>query len=527
MRVGISNRLRRPGQGNRQALPCNGRFPLYSARMKKLPLISSLPSLLPLLVAGLALAAGQPENASSYKITIPQDNHKIALVTASLIPIDRTFYMFRGANQLPKRWSTFVSNVQVVDEDNQPVPFTAMDDGSWHLSAVPQGRVTFSYQLNLDHEEHSWSGGVDGAAYARDWGVFYTARSLFVVNGEDRENIHVDFDLPEHWQVTTPWQELDAETKLHIVADYNNLSTSMIFAGTHKQLSIRQGQFELLLALGGEKILAQEDVFVDMARGVLEYYTDLMGGIPKLHAQGETIKSMVVINPSGKTDGEALGNNISLLLEPDGDQMSQVIARFIFAHEFFHLWNGKSFTPETDETEWFKEGFSNYYTIKALHHIGYLDDASYLDMLANFFYQKYDSDDGVGSLSMTDGELKHDHWGLIYSGGMFVAIAQDMQIRSASNNEKSVDDMMRNMFDNFSNETYDIGDVEQELSNLNNESQKDFFSRYIIGTERLPLSQYLELANIETIQENGQTVFRIREEADKDKSEIRSGLFDQ
>lgn len=236
---------------------------------------------------------------------------------------------------------------------------------------------------------------------------------------------------------------------------------------------------------------------------------------------------MVVINPSEKTDGEALGNNISILLEPDGDQMSQVIARFIFAHEFFHMWNGKSFTPQADDTEWFKEGFTNYYTLKALHHIGYLNDESFLELLANFFYQKYDSDDGVGNLSMSNGELKHDHWGLIYSGGMFVAIAQDMQIRTASNNEKSVDDMMRFMFDNFSGETYDIGDIERELSNLNNESQKDFFSRYIVGTERLPLSQYLELANIETIQENGQTVFRIREEADKDKSKIRSGLFDQ
>ena len=233
-----------------------------------------------------------------------------------------------------------------------------MENGSWQLSSVPQGRVTFSYQLNLDHEQHRWSGGVDGAAYARDWGVFYTARSLFIVNGEDRENIHVDFDLPEHWQVTTPWQRRSTETQTYSVADYDNLSTSILFAGTHKELSIRQGQFELLLALGGEKILAQERVFIEMAQGVLQYYTDLMGGIPKLHSQGETIKSMVVINPSEKTDGEALGNNISLLLEPDGDQMSQVIARFIFAHEFFHLWNGKSFTPETDETEWLRKALA-------------------------------------------------------------------------------------------------------------------------------------------------------------------------
>lgn len=495
--------------------------------MKTLPLLRSFSLVLTLFVASFALAANELDDTSNYKITIPQDNHQIAIVTASLRPIDKTFYMFRGANQLPKRWSTFVSNFQIIGEDNQFIPFTAMEDGTWQLSTLPHGRVTFSYQINLDHEKHSWSGGVDGAAYSRDWGVFYTARSLFIVNGEERENINVEFDLPEHWQVTTPWQRPGSETQRFIVPDYHNLSTSILFAGTHKQLSINQGQFELLLALGGEEILAQEKVFTDMAQGVLQYYTDLMGGIPRLHTQDATIKSVVVINPSEKTDGEALGNNISILLESDGDQMSQVIARFIFAHEFFHLWNGKSFTPQADDTEWFKEGFTNYYTLKALHHIGYLNDESFLEFLANFFYQKYDSDDGVGNLSMSNGELKHDHWGLIYSGGMFVAIAQDMQIRSASNNEKSLDEMMRFMFDNYTGSSYNIGDVERALNTLSNDSQEDFFNRYIVGTERIPLSQYLELANIETIQDNGQTIFRIREEPDKDKSKIRSGFFGQ
>ena len=110
---------------------------------------------------------------------------------------------------------------------------------------------------------------------------------------------------------------------------------------------------------------------------------------------------------------------------------------------------------------------------------------------------------------------------------MFVAIAQDMQIRSASNNEKSLDDMMRFMFDNYTDSSYNIGDVERALNMLNNDSQEDFFNRYIVGTERIPLAQYLELANIETIQDDGQTIFKIREEPDEDKSKIRSGFFDQ
>jgi len=470
-------------------------------------------------------AASESEKSANYEITITEDNRQIASVKASLKPTDGTFYMFPGANQLPKRWSTFVSDFVVTDENDQPLSVTAMEDGSWQLSAMPQGRVTFSYQVNLEHENHSWSGGVDGAAYMRDWGVFYTARALFIANGEERDDINVEFYLPESWKVTTPWHEQDGETQNFRVADYEALSTSMFFAGTHKQLSITQGKFELLLALGGEQLSAQEKTFSDMAKGVLQYYTDLMGGIPRLQSQGETIKSVVIINPSVETDGEAIGSNISILIDPDGDSMSQTIARFIFAHEFFHLWNGKSFSPNAEDTEWFKEGFSNYYTLKALRHIGYLSDESYLDLLGGFFYQRYDSDDGVGKLSLTNGELKHEHWGLIYAGGMFVAIAQDLQIRSATGNRKSVDDLMRFMYSQFGSSNYDISDIEDELSRLNSVSQEEFFARYIYGTERISLSQYLELANIETRKEDGQTVFKIQDETDDGKSEIRRGLF--
>jgi predicted metalloprotease with PDZ domain len=481
--------------------------------------------LLAIPVAGLEIETPRPQEAAIYRITVPEDNHKVAIVTASFNAIDEEFYMFRGANQLPKRWATFVDDVEIRDENGRPIPFTAMEDGSWQLSTVPQGRVTLSYRLNLDHEDHSWSGGIDGAAYSREWGVFYTARSLFIANGQDRQNITVEFHLPKQWQVTTPWQRRSGETLGFSVPDYDTLSTSVLFAGTHKQVSVEEGQFELLLALGGENVIAQEEEFTDMAKGVLRYYTELMGGIPTLQRQGGVIRSVLIINPGEQSDGEAIGNNISLLLGPSDDQMSQMITRILFAHEFFHLWSGKSFTPNANDTEWFKEGFTNFYTLKALHHIGYLDDESYLGVLANFFYQRYDSDEGVGTLSMTNGDLKHDHWGLIYSGGMFVAIAQDLQIRSASGNQKSLDDLMRLMFDQYSDSGYDIGDIKQELGNLNGLSQEDFFKRYIVGTERIPLSQYLEMADIETEQENSQTVFKIRDEHDKEKSEIQRGLF--
>jgi predicted metalloprotease with PDZ domain len=231
------------------------------------------------------------------------------------------------------------------------------------------------------------------------------------------------------------------------------------------------------------------------------------------------------INQAEQTDGEAIGNNISILLEPSGDQMSEHIARLIFAHEFFHLWNGKSFTPSGEDSEWFKEGFSNYYTLKALHRIGYLTDESYLELLAGFFYQRYESDSAVGQQPLTRGDLKHEHWGLIYSGGMFVAIAQDLQIRSATGNQSSLDDLMRHMFNEYGDNTYDLDDIERVLSDLNNASQEDFFARYVYGTERLPVAQFLALAGIETAEEDGRTIFTVRGDSDPDVNQVRRGFF--
>jgi predicted metalloprotease with PDZ domain len=205
--------------------------------------------------------------------------------------------------------------------------------------------------------------------------------------------------------------------------------------------------------------------------------------------------------------------------------MSQHIARLIFAHEFFHLWNGKSFMPSGEDGEWFKEGFTNYYALKALHHIGYLSDESYLELLAGAFYQRYVSDDAVGRLSITNGQLKHEHWGLIYSGGLLVAIAQDLQIRSVTGNEKSVDDLMRFMFDEHGDNSYELADIERALGSLNNASQEGFFGRYIYGVERIPVSQFLALAGVDTVEKDGRTVFKIREDAAPDSIEIRRGLF--
>ena len=359
------------------------------------------------------------DDTIAYAITIDSNNQKRATVSMSFTPQNDTLYMAAGANQLPNRWATFVHELRAVDALGNKIALDSLSDAKWKLQSPPKEKITVSYELWLDHEDYKWSGGIDGAAYSTDWGVFYTGRSLLILNGEEWKHITVDFTMPSDWQVTTPWNSVANRKNSFVVNNHTALMESMLFAGTHEEISLKRDDFTLVFALGGDEVIARKEEFENMAEGVLDYYISLMGGVPNPSPNNKFEKSIVIINSSDMTDGEQIGNNISMLIQKNGDAMSTMISTFIFAHEFFHLWNGKSFWPIDNDTEWFKEGFSNYYTLKSLHHIGFFNDTSFLDVLNSFFYQRYNADTGIGNLSMTKGEEKHDHWGLINGGGLF------------------------------------------------------------------------------------------------------------
>lgn len=462
-----------------------------------------------------------------YSISSDEAQLKVAKIKVTFVPKNDTLYMHWGASQLPKRWATFVHNVNLKDSNGEHLKIHELEGAEWLMEYPSNQEVTLTYEVHLDHEEHQWSGGKDGVAFATELGVFYTGRTLLILNGESWSNISVDFNLPENWKVSTPWKKTNNTKHSYQPTTYSDLIDAMIFAGTHKEVSLKRSDFELVFALGTTDIMNQEEEFKNLAEGVLDYYIDLMGGIPNPSPDNPFHKAVVVICSSDTTDGEAIGNNISILIQKDGDQFSNMISRFIFAHEFFHLWNGKSFIPEELDTEWFKEGFSNYYTIKAMRHVGFLNDEAYLNFLSNFFYQRYSTDSGVGEISLTDGNAKHDHWGLIYGGGMMVALAQDIIIRNATNNEKSIDDLLRHLYTKYggTNNNYNLQELMDTMTILSNKSQQDFFNKYILGTQKLPIEDYLSQAGLHAELQEGKLNLSIDANASEQEKSILKGVF--
>lgn len=468
------------------------------------------------------------KNTDIYKVIIDKDSPKIALVQCHLEIKDSLLYMSAiGANQFPSRWAHFVHDLKAETMNGEHIKIDSMQGAQWLIHSPKGSRIKLSYTVHLDHENFKWDAGIDGAAYARDWGVFYTGRSLFIINGEQKEKLQVSFDISKEWKVSTPWDNAEQSNLKYLVSNQSALLNSIIFAGTHDEYVIKRDDFELVFALGGEDIIKQKESFTSMADGVLDYYIQLMGGVPNPSPDHKFKKSVVVMNSSSQTDGEVIGNNISILLEKDADEMSQMMARFMFAHEFFHLWNGKSFTPQGDDSEWFNEGVTNYYTLKSLFHIGYLNEQTYLGVLNSFFYQRYHNDKGVGKLSLIQGDRKHDHWGLIYCGGFFAGISQDMIIRSSTKNSKSMDDVVRALFEKYggTNKQYTLAELKQLMSDSSGKDQTVFFDTYISGSKKIPLDYYLNMGGFIAEEAEGNISISTKSDPNQLETEIINGFF--
>ena len=190
------------------------------------------------------------------------------------------------------------------------------------------------------------------------------------------------------------------------------------------------------------------------------------------------------------------------------------------SHEYFHTWNVKRIKPAVfapydlqQETYtrllWLFEGFTSYYDDLTIARSGIIDASTYLQQIANTINNVMR---GRGHLKQSVAEASFDAWikyyrqdenspnALVsyYTKGSLVALALDLTIRLETNHSKSLDDVMRALWQRYGRDFYrgknrGITDSEaetliQEISGLN---LREFFQKYIYGTETPPLKDLL------------------------------------
>jgi predicted metalloprotease with PDZ domain len=188
------------------------------------------------------------------------------------------------------------------------------------------------------------------------------------------------------------------------------------------------------------------------------------------------------------------------------------------SHEYFHTWNVKRikpavFAPYDLQNEnytpllWLFEGLTSYYDDLMLVRSGIISEATYFKLLGKT----------VGSVLRGSGRTKQsiadssfDAWSKYYrqdenapnaiisyyTKGSLAGLAFDLTIRAKTGGARSLDDVMRALWERYGRDFYDgagRGVTDEEVEALFDEVSgvrlRTIFERYVRGTEDIPLAK--------------------------------------
>lgn len=424
--------------------------------------------------------------------------------------LDLKMPVWSPGSYLIREYAKNVQDFKAKDTQSQQVLNTEkISKNHWLIDTSNSVDITISYRVYANE----LSVRTNHLNYSH--GYFNGAALFYYIPGYEQQAIRVKVVPPQaDWQVTTALPEV--ENNVYLAKDFDTLVDSPFEIGTHSLTEFEVLEKKHRLAIWGEGNLSIEQVSADIQK-IIKVEADLYEGLPY-----DDYLFLLHLSSNG-FGGLEHKNCCSLIYSRFGFRVTEKYQRFLqlVAHEFFHLWNVKRIRPQALETFdydqenyttslWFAEGATSYYDLLIPVRGGIYDGKTFLGFLSKEI-SKYLNTPGrqVQSLS----ESSFDTWIKLYRRdansdnsqisyylkGSLVCLMLDLLIRSRHQNKRSLDDVMRLMWQRFGQPEigYTPEELEEVISTVAATDLTEFFQLYLQGTTELPLAEYLALFGLE------------------------------
>ncbi|MEN9865890.1 MAG: hypothetical protein RL748_1480 [Pseudomonadota bacterium] len=412
--------------------------------------------------------------------------------------------------------------------DGKPVALTKRDKHSWQ-AAPCQGSLT------LDYEVYAWDLSVRAAHLDQTHG-FFNGTSVFLrVLGQEQATHVVHIERPngdtKNWRIATSLPELDAKRYgfgSYIASDYDELIDHPVEMGEFELATFKaQGVPHDVVFTGRVPGLDLARICIDLKKICEAQIALFEPETRRAPMQRYVFMTMVVDEGYGGLEHRAstalICNRRDLPLKTQaGKPMEEGYRGFLglCSHEYFHTWNVKRIKPavfapydlqQENHTPllWLFEGFTSYYDDLMLVRSGVIDEPAYFTLLGKTINMVLQ---GNGRTKQSVADSSFDAWikyyrrdentpnavVSYYTKGSLVALALDLTIRSKTQGQRSLDDLMRLLWQRYGVDFYQADtiqtgvtpeEVEAMVDELCGSKQKAFFEAYVRGTDDLPLTK--------------------------------------
>ncbi|HEY9117460.1 MAG TPA: M61 family peptidase, partial [Roseivirga sp.] len=315
------------------------------------------------------------------------------------------------------------------------------------------------------------------------------------------------FNLPEDYKIASGLQPTDKHS-LHAKSYYQLVDSPIFASPSLRTIPYEVEDTQYYIHIQGDLPQSDEQLIEDFL-SFTQKQMELMGGFPAKHYHF-LIQSL----PYKAYHGVEHWNSTVICLGPSNELGERTLYKELLGvscHELFHTWNVIRLRPKEmvpynfqaenyHQTGFVTEGVTTYYGDLFLARSGVFNFEEYLQELNKLLKRHYENE---GRKAYSVGESSFDLWldgyerGVpgrkvsIYNEGALAAMILDLTIRLKHDNQKSLDDVMRLLWEKHGEDMsgYSFEDYQSACETVYDGSLQTYFDEIILGLT--PFEKYL------------------------------------
>lgn len=359
---------------------------------------------------------------------------------------------------LIREYARHVDQLTATSDNNVSMVVQKTSKNHWLVTCVPGHDVTVTYRLYC-HEMSVRSNWVD-----QDMAVLNGAATFLTVAGAESTPHQIRFEVPENWSRTmTSLQAVEGRQHTYQAETLDELIDSPVLCGNPVVQDFSAGGVSHVLATIGDSSLWDTAKAAADVQRIVTQQQKFWGVVPYTQYK--------FLNVISETGGGLEHDNSTLVMTSRWNFRNEEKYEgwlSLISHEFFHTWNVRRLRPvelthynyeieNNTRSLWVAEGLTSYYEDLMLVRAGLIDRPAYLKRLSESI-QKLQTNPGRNVQSLS--ESSFDSWIKFYRPdenssnsrvsyyvkGCVVGFLLDARIREVTNDAKSLDDVMRLLY---------------------------------------------------------------------------------
>ncbi|SHO60826.1 M61 family metallopeptidase [Algoriphagus zhangzhouensis] len=476
----------------------------------------------------------------NYEISFPDPSsgsYRVEMRISGLSANELTLQMPRwmpGYYQLMD-YGKNVQNLKAFSQSGIELPVSHEDFSTWTISGIKSETLIVRYDIqtvrkfvatSFVDKEHAYIVPTNSWLYPK--GRLDLAPELKVILPDGWADVATG--LKEEGALSYSAEDMDVffDSPL-LIGNLEELPSFEVAGVKHRFLAHQIGEFD------------KQD-FINRLQNSLEASVELMGDIPFEEY------TFISIGP-GRGGIEHLNNTTFSL---DGNQLQSegaVNGAIAFlTHEYYHHYNAKRIRPvelgpfdyqKANRTTqlWVSEGLTVYYEYILMRRSGVINDEQFLSYFADLI-TRYENDEGKSFQSLEESSYRtwdegpfgqqgtaQDTTITYYEKGPVLGLLLDFAIRNASDNQQSLDDVMRFMYNHYYKDLgrgFTDAEIREACENAAGMPLGELFD-YLQTTKVLDYQKYLQMAglDLEKSKVDGKDKFTIVRSSDTNEKQSK------